>query len=47
VVPTTGRHDWPLATQVFTAALPWLAGAVHTPGVQAVALPTGAPLAKV
>ena len=33
VVPTTGRHDWPLATQVFTAALPWLAGAVHTPGV--------------
>jgi S-formylglutathione hydrolase FrmB len=46
VVPTTGRHDWPLATQVFTAALPWLAGAVHTPGVQAVPLPAGAPVAS-
>ncbi|MDP9165615.1 MAG: alpha/beta hydrolase-fold protein [Actinomycetota bacterium] len=45
VVPTTGRHDWPLATQVFTTALPWLAGAVHTPGVSAVALPAGAPVA--
>jgi S-formylglutathione hydrolase FrmB len=45
VVPTTGRHDWPLATQVLTAALPWLAGAVHTPGVQAVPLPAGAPVA--
>ena len=44
VVPTTGRHDWPLATQVFTAALPWLAGAVHTPGVPAVPLPAGAPV---
>jgi S-formylglutathione hydrolase FrmB len=47
VVPTTGRHDWPLATQVFTAALPWLAGAEHTPGVQAVPLPAGAPVARV
>jgi S-formylglutathione hydrolase FrmB len=41
VVPTTGRHDWPLATNVFTAALPWLAGAIHTPGVPAIPLPTG------
>ncbi|MDX1892298.1 alpha/beta hydrolase [Mycolicibacterium sp. 050158] len=44
VVPTTGRHDWPLATNVFTAALPWLAGAIHTPGVPAIPLPTGAPV---
>ncbi|MET0456350.1 MAG: alpha/beta hydrolase-fold protein [Mycobacterium sp.] len=42
VVPTTGRHDWPLATQVFTAALPWLAGAVHTPDVPATPLPFAA-----
>ena len=42
VVPTTGRHDWPLATQVFTASMPWLFSAVHTPGVPAVALPAGA-----
>ncbi len=47
VVPTTGRHDWPLATQVFTAALPWLAGAIHTPGVPAVPLPAGAPVPPV
>jgi S-formylglutathione hydrolase FrmB len=44
VVPTTGRHDWPLATQVFTAALPWLAGAIHTPGVAATPLPDGSPV---
>jgi S-formylglutathione hydrolase FrmB len=44
VVPTTGRHDWPLATQVFTAAVPWLFGAVHTPGVPAVPLPAGSPV---
>ena len=44
VVPTTGRHDWPLATQVFTAALPWLAGAIHTPGVTPVPLPAGSPI---
>jgi S-formylglutathione hydrolase FrmB len=41
VVPTTGRHDWPLATQVFTAAMPWLFGAIHTPGVPTVPLPAG------
>ena len=41
VIATTGRHDWPLATQVFTAAVPWLFGAVHTPGVPTVGLPPG------
>jgi S-formylglutathione hydrolase FrmB len=45
VVPTTGRHDWPLATQVFTASLPWLAGALHTPGVPTIPLPAGSPVA--
>jgi S-formylglutathione hydrolase FrmB len=40
VVPTTGRHDWPLAMQVFTSSLPWLAGSLHTPGVAATPLPT-------
>jgi S-formylglutathione hydrolase FrmB len=44
VVPTTGRHDWPLATQVFTASLPWLAGALHTPGVPVIPLPDGSPV---
>ena len=39
VVPTTGRHDWPLATNVFTAALPWLAGPIGTPGVPKIPLP--------
>jgi S-formylglutathione hydrolase FrmB len=43
VVPTTGRHDWPLATQVFTASLPWLAGALHTPGVPPIPLPNSTP----
>ncbi len=47
VVPTTGRHDWPLATQVFTASMPWLFGAVHTPGVAAVPLPAGSPVPPV
>jgi S-formylglutathione hydrolase FrmB len=47
VVPTTGRHDWPLATQVFTASFPWLAGALHTPGVPAIPLPAGAPVPPV
>jgi S-formylglutathione hydrolase FrmB len=43
VVPTTGRHDWPLAVNVFTSALPWLAGALHTPGVGVTPLPTPDP----
>jgi S-formylglutathione hydrolase FrmB len=41
VVPTTGRHDWPLATKVFTDAVPWLFGAIHTPGGPTVPLPAG------
>jgi S-formylglutathione hydrolase FrmB len=47
VVPTTGRHDWPLATQVFTASVPWIFGAIHTPGVAAVPLPAGSPVTPV
>ena len=47
VVPTTGRHDWPLATQVFTASVPWLFGAIHTPGVPAVPLPPGSAVPNV
>jgi S-formylglutathione hydrolase FrmB len=50
VVPHPGRHDWPLAADVFTSALPWLAGQIGTPGVPKVPLPgqgggaAGAPL---
>ncbi len=33
VVERPGKHDWPYAAQAFTAALPWLAGQVGTPGV--------------
>lgn len=32
VIAQPGKHDWPFAARVFTAALPWLAGAIHTPG---------------
>jgi len=39
VVAQSGKHDWPFAARVFTAALPWLAGQIGTPGVQAVPLP--------
>ncbi len=41
VVPTPGRHDWPLATQVFTKSLPWLAGEIGTPDVPKIPLPGG------
>jgi S-formylglutathione hydrolase FrmB len=50
VVAQPGRHDWPLAADVFTAALPWLAGQIGTPGVPKIPLPgaghgpAGAPL---
>jgi S-formylglutathione hydrolase FrmB len=51
VVAQPGRHDWPLAADVFTASLPWLAGQIGTPGVQKIPLlgggmpgPAGAPL---
>jgi S-formylglutathione hydrolase FrmB len=40
-----GKHDWPFAAQAFAAALPWLAGRVHTPGVASAPLP-GAPPAS-
>ena len=39
VVAQSGKHDWPFAARVFTAALPWLAGQIGTPGVAAVPLP--------
>jgi S-formylglutathione hydrolase FrmB len=50
VIAHPGRHDWPLAADVFTSALPWLAGQIGTPGVPKIALPgqgggpSGAPL---
>lgn len=39
VVAAQGKHDWPFAARAFTAALPWLAGQIGTPGVPLVALP--------
>jgi hypothetical protein len=41
VVVQPGKHDWPFAARVFDAALPWLAGAIGTPGYSVV--PLGAP----
>ncbi len=35
VVAQPGKHDWPFASRVFASALPWLAGAIGTPGVPA------------
>ena len=32
VIAQPGKHDWPFAARVFAAALPWLAGAIDTPG---------------
>lgn len=43
VVPQPGKHDWPFAARTFTAALPWLAGEIGTPGVAPVALPGATP----
>jgi S-formylglutathione hydrolase FrmB len=43
IVAHSGRHDWPLAADVFTSALPWLAGQIGTPGVQKIPLPGAAP----
>ncbi|MBU8817877.1 esterase family protein [Mycolicibacterium goodii] len=40
VVTQPGTHDWPFASQAFTASLPWLSGAIGTPDVPAVGLPT-------
>ncbi len=38
VMELPGRHDWPFAAYALRAALPWLAGQLHTPGVPAIAL---------
>jgi S-formylglutathione hydrolase FrmB len=40
VVAQTGKHDWPTAGMAFSTALPWLAGQLHTPGVNRIALPS-------
>jgi S-formylglutathione hydrolase FrmB len=42
VVPNPGAHDFSTAASSFAKALPWLAGRLHTPGVQQIPLP-GAP----
>ncbi len=39
VVAQPGKHDWPFAARAFTAALPWLAAQIGTPGVPTVGLP--------
>lgn len=39
VITEPGQHDWPFAGRAFANALPWLAGNLHTPGVQSVRLP--------
>jgi S-formylglutathione hydrolase FrmB len=46
VIAQPGRHDWPLAANVFTAALPWLAGQIGTPDVPRIALPSSAAAAS-
>jgi len=38
VIAQPGKHDWQFAARVFAASLPWLAGALHTPGAPAVPL---------
>ena len=43
VVTQPGKHDWPFAAHAFASALPWMASALGTPGVPAVALPAPAP----
>ena len=32
VIAEPGQHDWPFAARVFADSLPWLAGAIGTPG---------------
>ncbi|MCV7194559.1 alpha/beta hydrolase [Mycolicibacterium brumae] len=53
VIEQPGGHNWPFAAQAFRLALPWLAGAVGTPGVDRIpvshtdiapAAPSGQPL---
>jgi S-formylglutathione hydrolase FrmB len=43
VVMQPGKHDWPFAARAFTAALPWLAGQLGTPGLPPLSLPASAP----
>ncbi|MET0901394.1 MAG: alpha/beta hydrolase-fold protein [Mycobacterium sp.] len=33
LAPVPGSHDWSFAATAFTEALPWLAAAIHTPGM--------------
>jgi S-formylglutathione hydrolase FrmB len=40
IVAQPGKHDWPFASRVFAAALPWLAGELETPEVPLIALPS-------
>lgn len=44
VIAQPGKHDWPFAARVFAASLPWLAGAVGTPGDPVVPLRAPAPV---
>lgn len=39
LVPQPGKHDWQFAAHAFTAALPWLAGQLGTPGAPVITLP--------
>lgn len=41
VVAQPGKHDWPFAAQAFSAALPWLAGQIGTPGAPSGSSPEG------
>ena len=43
VVTQPGKHDWPFAAHAFSAALPWMASQIGTPGVPAVPLPVAPP----
>lgn len=38
-----GKHDWPFASRAFSAALPWMAGRLGTPGVRPVPMPMPPP----
>jgi S-formylglutathione hydrolase FrmB len=40
IVAQPGKHDWPFASNAFSAALPWLAGRLGTPGVPRIPLPS-------
>ncbi|MDX1890432.1 alpha/beta hydrolase-fold protein [Mycolicibacterium sp. 050158] len=42
VIAQPGNHDWSFAARAFTAALPWLAGRLGTPGAPAVPSPQAA-----